>query len=95
MRFILHLMHRMPWDRFLRQGRAVEMLSFGFYSTENVLVSSYGPEMKYIQVIHKENAATNCQKTLVHKTKDRCCVGATYSARSSSIFTLMEYSNES
>ena len=52
----------MPWDRFLRRGRAVEMLLLCFYITENVLVSSYGPEMKYIQEIDKENDAINCQK---------------------------------
>ena len=56
--------HGMPWDRFLRRGRAVEMLLFCFYLTEFVLVSSYGPGMKYIQEIHKENDAINCQKTL-------------------------------
>ena len=53
----------MPWDRFLRRGRAVEMLLFCFYLTEFVLVSSYGPGMKYIQEIHKENDAIVAQKT--------------------------------
>ena len=52
----------MPLDHFLRRGRAVEMFLFCFYLTENVLVSSYGPEMKYIQEIDKENDAINCQK---------------------------------
>ena len=52
----------MPWDGFLRRGRAVEMFLFCFYSTEFVLVSSYGPEMKYIQEFHKENDANVAQK---------------------------------
>ena len=52
---------------------SVEIVLFCLQSTEIILDSSHGPEMKYIQGIHKENDASTYQKTfaLISKQKVR------------------------
>ena len=42
------------WDHFWGRGRAVELLQFALYYSKSLLVSSYGPGVKYIQrILHR------------------------------------------
>ena len=58
------------WDDFFGRGRAVDLILFPFFVIDSFLVSSSGPEMKYIPRIWKSlrmiNASRKTAQFIIH-----------------------------